>query len=131
MNTITKSYSSITLWCHKRLLHLFSPLSCQEGNGKPPVPPILRRRTKLSPEDRMREMLENVGDANKEPLQKNELNDFNKAGIISDMDKPAANGDKISDVKKPKLPWKFGKRRSLSPMSRVQGMMEDQDKNDK
>lgn len=79
----------------------------------------------------MREMLENVSDANKEPLDKNKLNDLNKAGIISDVDKPSANGDTVNNVKKPNMAWKFGRRRSLSPLSRVQGMMEDQDKSDK
>lgn len=85
----------------------------------------------MSPEDRMKEMLENIGDDSKEPLETNKLNDFDETGIISDIDRPATNSDKVCNVKKPNLAWKFGRRRSLSPMSRVQGMMEDQDKSDK
>jgi hypothetical protein len=112
-------------WCyqvHRRHIYLHSPVFCKEDNGKPPgVPSPLVRRTKLSPEDRMRAMLENASDAHNETIDKGS----------DEPNNPAINSDKDSHVKKPHLAWKFGRRRSISPLSRVQGMLDDQDKNDK
>ena len=119
MFSMLKSLSSNTLWCQQRLIHTHSPMFCKDSNGKPPAIPIpLRRRTKLSPEDRMRDMLENVSDVKERTIVKNESNELSN---------PVPE-DQASPVKKAPLPWKFGRRRSLSPLSRVQGMMEDQNK---
>jgi len=66
----------------------------------------------------MRDMLENVSDVKEKTIVKNESNELSN---------PVPE-DQASPVKKAPLPWKIGRRRSLSPLSRVQGMMEDQDK---
>jgi len=115
MLSMFKSFSSTTLWCQKRLIYTQSPTFSKEIDGKPPAIPLpLRRRSKLSPEDRMRDMLENVNE--KTIVKKDSSNELSN---------PVPE-DQSSPVKKAPLPWKFGRRRSLSPLSRVQGMMEDQ-----
>jgi len=118
-----KTASGVCHQIQKRNIYLCPPMLCKEDTGKPPVVPP-PRRTKLSPEARIRSMLENVSDADEEtPEKNNSENDV--------PNKPVINSENDVFGKKPKLPWKFGRRRSLSPMSRVEGMLEDQDKSDK
>jgi len=71
----------------------------------------------------MRALMEAVGDnSDQNTAEKHESDSINKHDIYDETNAP---------VRKPQVPWKFGRRRSLSPLSRVQGMIEDQDKNDK
>jgi len=102
----------------RRTFNVYSPSSCsmKDGDGKFPEtsPPAPRRRPMLSPEDRIRDMLDNASDT-KEPL-----NDKDK--YLLD---PLPREDDIN-VRKSPMPRRFSRRRSLSPMARIQGMMDDQ-----
>eukprot|EP00092_Neocalanus_flemingeri_P040500 GFUD01044105.1.p1 GENE.GFUD01044105.1~~GFUD01044105.1.p1 ORF type:complete len:130 (+),score=39.72 GFUD01044105.1:683-1072(+) len=124
-----KTVRSIWPQVKSRNIYIQCPVFCKEESGKPlGGPPSLLKRSKLSPEARVRAMLENasddVNDADKEKeTHESKGNEF--------PNKPEPASEKDIDGKKPSLPWKFGRRRSLSPMSRVQGMMEDQDKSEK
>lgn len=100
-------------WGPRRLLHLNTFLLCDASDGK--APPV-RRRTKLSPGDRIRDILQVSHEKDK---------DSDKVNQEQELFTPLPV-DEASHVKKAPLPWKFGRRRSLSPMSRVQYMMEDQ-----
>merc|ERR1719154_270818 len=72
----------------------------------------------------MRSLLEADCEIKSDPktTEKQEWESINKQNLSNDSKAPERN---------PKVPWKFGRRRSLSPMSRVQGMLEDQHKDDK
>merc|ERR1719154_740087 len=59
--------------------------------------------------------------SDRKTTEKQESDPINKLNLSSDTKAPERN---------PKVPWKFGRRRSLSPMSRVQGMLEDHHKDD-
>ena len=106
----------------KRSFHVFSPSSCsaKDGDRKPPeIPPSPRRRPMLSPEDRIRDMLENVSET-KEPS-----NGENKQ-LLNNLPQEDDN------VRKPPFSRRISRRRSLSPMARIQVMMDDQEeKSDK
>jgi len=105
----------------RRTFKVYSPSSCssKDGDGKSPEtpPPAPRRRPMLSPEDRIRGMLDNVSDT-QEPL-----NDKNKHLL-----NPLPKEDDMN-VRKSPMPRRFSRRRSLSPMARIQGMMDDQGEN--
>ena len=106
----------------KRSFHVYSPSSCsaKDGDRKPPeIPPSPRRRPMLSPEDRIRDMLENVSET-KEPS-----NGENKQ-LLNNLPQEDDN------VRKPPFSRRISRRRSLSPMARIQVMMDDQEeKSDK
>jgi len=73
----------------------------------------------LSPEDRIRDMLENVSET-KEPS-----NGENKQ-LLNNLPQEDDN------VRKPPFSRRISRRRSLSPMARIQVMMDDQEeKSDK
>jgi len=101
----------------RRTFHVYSPSSCsiKDGDGKSPeTPPQPRRRPMLSPEDRIKDMLDNVSDTKEPPnVKSNHLLD------------PLPKEDDLN-VRRPPMPRRFSRRRSLSPMTRIQGMMEDQ-----
>jgi len=96
------------LFVSKRCFYIKPPLFSNEGDEKSKVPKSLSRRTKLSPEDRMKSMLENISDGEVTKDTKSEV--------------AAENNDKDNI---PLKKWKFGRRRSISPLSRVQGMLDD------
>jgi len=99
----------------RRTFHVYSPSSCSNKDGESSeTPPQPRRRPMLSPEDRIRDMLDNVSDTKEPPnVKSNHLLD------------PLPMEDDLN-VRKPPMPRRFSRRRSLSPMARIQGMMEDQ-----
>lgn len=99
----------------RRTFHVYSPSACSNKDGESPeTPPQPRRRPMLSPEDRIRDMLNNVSDTKEPPnVKSNHLLD------------PLPKEDDLN-VRKPPMPRRFSRRRSLSPMARIQGMMEDQ-----
>jgi len=107
----------------KRSFHVLSPSSCsaKDGDRKPPeIPPSPRRRPMLSPEDRIRDMMENIGET-KEPS-----NGESKQLIKNLLPEEDDN------VRKPPFSRRISRRRSLSPMARIQVMMDDQEeKSDK
>lgn len=102
------------VWGPRRHFHLnTSSLLCDANEGK--TPPRVHRRIKLQPGDRIRDML----------MSDDKDKDSDKVNQEQELFTPLPM-DEASQDKKPPLSWKFGRRRSLSPISRVQGMMEEQ-----
>jgi len=106
--------------CTRRSIHTNLPLLCKapSGDGKPAAAPsFTRRRSKLSPEDRINEMQGNL-------IRDKETQSDDNVTISSPLLDEKGHSEK-------QMPWRLSRRRSLSPMARIQDMMDDQENEDK
>jgi len=125
VSNLIRGFSAVG-WSQRSSFHVQKTLLKSNTDKDPPelVSPI-RRRSKISPEDRMKSMLEQL-----EPNfdQDKAIENDTKSDILSsDSDIDSKKGINNPSTNKKPLPWRFGRRRSLSPMSRVQGMIEEEE----
>lgn len=105
--------------CIRRSIHTNLPLLCKAtgGEGKPAAtPPLTRRRSKLSPEDRINDMQGNL-------TREKETQSDDNMTTSSPLPKEKGHFKK-------QMSWRLSRRRSLSPMARVQDMMDGQEDKD-
>ena len=133
VSNLIRGFSAVG-WSQRSSFHVQKTLLNTDKDPPELVLPM-RRRSKISPEDRMKSMLEQLKpnidhDKAMENDTKSDIlseNDTKSDILSSDSNIDSNKGINNPSTIKKTLPWRFGRRRSLSPMTRVQGMIEEEE----